>query len=165
MAVESVISYYQEDNVMTSSGTRLELWKSALIMTKESNLLGFGEAQFSKHMRRLIQEGKVNRSVGARAIPHNQYLNSLSEQGVIGLISLLMMLLIPLKISVHIIRNNEKNKFIALFPAILIIAYMDFMITLATLERALMVTIYAFLISILMGILVHENSKPATSPP
>ena len=52
----------------------------------------------------------MNKFIGRYIVPHNQYLNSLSEQGLIGLISLLMMMLIPLKVSLHSIRKNAKNK-------------------------------------------------------
>ena len=158
-SVKNVISYYQEDKVNTSSGARLEMWKAAWLISKESNFLGVGEAQYSKHVKRLIQEEKVNKFIGRFIVPHNQYLNSLSEQGLIGLISLLMMTLIPLKVSLHSIRKNAKDKLIALYPALLIIAYLSFMLTGVTLERESMVVLYAFLMSMCMGALVHNKQQ------
>ena len=159
LTVKNVISYYQEDNVNTSSGARLEMWKAAWLISKESNFLGVGEAQYPEHVKRLIQEEKVNKFIGRYIVPHNQYLNSLSEQGLIGLISLLMMMLIPLKVSLHSIRKNAKNKLIALYPALLIIAYLSFMLTGVTLERESMVVLYAFLMSMCMGALVHNKQQ------
>jgi len=156
-AMNEVIAYYQEDKVETSSGYRLEMWKGAWLMTKSSNFLGVGESQYPNHIVKLIQEGEVSKSIDKFIVPHNQYLNSLSEQGVIGIISLLMMMLIPLKVSLYSIKKNAKNKLIALYPALLIIAYLSFMLTGVTLERESMVVLYAFLMSMCMGILVRNK--------
>jgi len=158
-AVNNVIAYYQEDKVNTSSGFRLEMWKAAWLMTEDSKFLGVGEAQYHSNVVRLIEEGKVHKGLNYFSAPHSQYFNSLSEQGLIGLFSLLLMMLIPLKVVMNKKKENEKINFIGLFIAILIIAYLDFMMTMETLERQLMVLIYAFIISILMGILSHSRKN------
>jgi len=160
-SVNSIISYYQEGKVDTSSGARLELWKAAWIMAKENNFLGVGEAQFQSHVIKLIQEEKVKKFVGRFEIPHNQYLNSLSEQGAIGFMSLLLMMFIPLKVSLYNARSSTKNRLIATFLVILITAYLSFMLTIATLERESMVVFYAFLVSMLMGALTHNKQQAA----
>ena len=156
-AVNNVIAYYQEDKVNTSSGFRLEMWKAAWMMTKDSNFLGVGEAQYHSNVERLIKEGQVDKGLSYFSAPHSQYFNSLSEQGVIGFLSLLLMMLIPLKVALRKIKENRGGQFSALFIAILIVSYMDFMATQETLERQLMVVIYAFILAILLGSINNKN--------
>ncbi|MBL6985176.1 MAG: O-antigen ligase family protein [Candidatus Thioglobus sp.] len=150
-AVNNVAAYYQEGKVNTSSGFRLEMWKAAWLMTKDSNFLGVGEAQYHTSLTKLIKENKVDKRLDYFSAPHSQYFNSLSEQGILGLASLLLMLLIPLRVALRKIKENKGDKFPALFVAILIIAYMDFMLTAETVDRQLMIVIYAFILSILAG--------------
>ena len=156
-AVNNVIAYYEEGKVNTSSGFRLEMWKAAWLMTEDSYFLGVGEAQYHSNLEKLIKEGKVDKRLDYFSAPHSQYFNSLSEQGVLGLASLLLMLLIPLKTALSKLNSDKKSKFLALYIAILIITYMDFMLTAETLERQLMVVFYAFILSILAGMMVQTN--------
>jgi O-antigen ligase len=150
-AISNVTAYYQEDKVDTSSGFRLEMWKAAWLMTKDSNFLGVGEAQYHGHVIRLIKDDKVDKRLDYFSAPHSQYFNSLSEQGVIGLLSLFLMMLIPLRVVIIGSTENRQVKFTGLFIAVLIVSYLDFMLTQETLERQLMVVIYAFISSILLG--------------
>jgi O-antigen ligase len=150
-AVNNVIAYYQEGKVDTSSGFRLEMWKAAWLMTKDSNFLGVGEAQYHGHVIRLIKDDKVDKRLDYYSAPHSQYLNSLSEQGIIGLLSLFLMMLIPLRIVIIGLIENRQAKSTGLFVAVLIVSYLDFMLTQETLERQLMIVIYAFISSILLG--------------
>ncbi len=100
-----MIAYYQEDKVNTSSGFRLEMWKAAWLMTEDSKFLGVGEAQYHSNVVRLIEEGKVHKELNYFSAPHSQYFNSLSEQGMIGLLSLFLMMLIPLKVAMNRIKT------------------------------------------------------------
>jgi O-antigen ligase len=158
-AVNNVIAYYQEGKVNTSSGFRLEMWKAAWLMTEDSKFLGVGEAQYHTNLEKLIKEGKVYKGLDYFSAPHSQYFNSLSEQGAAGLLTLFLMMLIPLKVALNEMKENKENKFIGLFIAILIISYLDFMLTMETLERQLMVLIYAFIISILVGVLSYSKKN------
>jgi len=156
-AVNSVIAYYQEDKVNTSSGFRLEMWKAAWLMTEDSKFLGVGEAQYHANLAKLIKENKVDKGLDHFSAPHSQYFNSLSEQGVIGLLSLLLMMLIPLKVALNKVKENKEIKFIGLFVAVLVVSYLDFMLTSESLDRQLMVVIYAFILSILAGLMSNLN--------
>jgi len=162
-AVNNVIAYYQEGKVNTSSGFRLEMWKAAWLMTEDSKFLGVGEAQYHTNLKKLIKEGEVHKGLDYFSAPHSQYFNSLSEQGVIGLLSLFLMMLIPLRMGISNIRENKQAKFTGLFVSVLIISYLDFMLTAETLDRQLMVVIYAFILSILIGLMSNINSKTQAS--
>jgi O-antigen ligase len=159
VTVNNVIAYYQEGKVNTSSGFRLEMWKAAWLMTEDSKFLGVGEAQYHTNLEKLIKEGKVYKGLDYFSAPHSQYFNSLSEQGAAGLLTLFLMMLIPLKVALNKMKENKEIKFIGLFIAILIISYLDFMLTMETLERQLMVLIYAFIISILVGVLSYSKKN------
>jgi len=156
-AVNNVIAYYQEDKVNTSSGFRLEMWKAAWLMAEDSKFLGVGEAQYHANLAKLIKENKVDKGLDHFSAPHSQYFNSLSEQGVIGLLSLLLMMLIPLKVALNKVKENKEIKFIGLFVAVLVVSYLDFMLTSESLDRQLMVVIYAFILSILAGLMSNLN--------
>jgi O-antigen ligase len=120
-------------------------------MTEDSKFLGVGEAQYHTNLKKLIKEGKVYKGLDYFSAPHSQYFNSLSEQGIIGLLSLFLMMLIPLRIVIIGLIENRQAKSTGLFVAVLIVSYLDFMLTQETLERQLMVVIYAFISSILLG--------------
>jgi O-antigen ligase len=135
------------------------MWKAAWLMTEDSKFLGVGEAQYHTNLEKLIKEGKVYKGLDYFSAPHSQYFNSLSEQGVAGLLTLFLIMLIPLKVALNKIKENKEIKFIGLFIAILIISYLDFMLTMETLERQLMVLIYAFIISILVGVLSYSKKN------
>jgi O-antigen ligase len=76
------------------------MWKAAWLMTEDSKFLGVGEAQYHTNLEKLIKECKVYKDLDDFSAPHSQYFNSLSEQGVVGLLSFFLMILTPLRMGI-----------------------------------------------------------------
>lgn len=97
-SIENIQSY-QTDNKFTSVGIRLDLWKSAIYSFAESPIIGHGEEGRLETRKRHGEEGLINQSISKlRWHSHNQFLESMSVMGLIGLIPLLAFFYIPLKI-------------------------------------------------------------------
>ncbi len=82
-AASIVTSVYSEDE-RGSTGNRLELWKGALMLFKESPLRGRGLGSFEPDMNKLIAEGKI-KQVPITTHAHNIFLQTMATQGIVGL--------------------------------------------------------------------------------
>ena len=155
-ALVDIQNYFQNDHVDSSPGHRFEVWKSAWMLAQESNFFGVGEEQFVSKQKELIASGLISPVVHNKK-PHSQYFNSLAEQGALGLTSLLLLMLIPLKAFSREIAHFKGSRTVAAMGASTIICYLDFMLTQETLDRQLMVVIYAFVIAILYAQMSYQK--------
>jgi O-antigen ligase len=156
VAINEVVSYYS-DGEMSSIGHRLEMWKASYLSAKDHNFLGAGESSFKSEMKRLSQEDRVNISLQNYVDPHSQYFNTLLDQGVIGLTSLLLIFLIPLKVLFNNLKNKKQSHVSAMFSSIILLSFMEFMITISTLEIQIMTLFFAFTLSIFLGLFTHNR--------
>ncbi len=156
ISIDEVVNYYS-DNKMSSIGHRLEMWRASYLSAKDHNFLGAGENSFKSEMKRLTQEGKVHKSLQYFVDPHSQYFNTLLDQGIIGLASLLLIFFIPLKVLFNNIKNKNQSHVSAMFSSIILLSFMEFMITISTLEIQIMVLFFAFTLSIFLGLFAHNR--------
>lgn len=82
---------HPEISASNSISVRLELWKGALLIFRESPLFGTGIGDFKRDMVRLIETKKIDpickEASGASA--HSSYFHTLATQGLFGIVSLL----------------------------------------------------------------------------
>jgi O-antigen ligase len=86
---------YEEQNMPTSMGLRLEFWRKSLRFFAEAPILGHGTGS----IRGLFEEAAVAQSGAAAAVignPHNQTLNVAIQWGAIGVVVLYAMWLVHL---------------------------------------------------------------------
>ena len=108
-AVENTTSWVQNGHANTSSGARLEMWKASFEVIKENPIIGVGEDNYAKHQKRLIEQGKIDKFAGNFRHPHGEYITSLVEQGLIGLLAFLLVLFTPIMFFFNIIKRNLFN--------------------------------------------------------
>ena len=149
--------YFTKDHVDSSVGSRFEMWKGALIIAKDSYFLGVGEVGYSSARQQLIDDNRVHKKI-YHFDPHNMYLNTLAKQGVFGLIALLLIMLIPLRKFYKDAITNSASKNTSIMGAILVIAYMDFMLTTSTFIYQYMVVFFIFILVALLGNLTHKKN-------
>lgn len=108
ISAESDISRYSSETVNTSSGARLEMWKSALYSAREKPIFGqgFDQGLIAAKERQLAQ-GLIKPVALTYSRAHNQYLEDLQTKGLIGLSILLLMFLIPFR---FFLRNFQLTK-------------------------------------------------------
>jgi O-antigen ligase len=156
LAINEVVSYYS-DSEMSSIGYRLEMWKASYLSAKDGNFLGNGENGYRSEVKRLVQEGRVDKSLIRFVDPHSQYFNTLLDQGVIGVLSLLLIFFIPLKVLFNNLKNQKQSHVSAMFSSIILLSFMEFMITVSTLEIQIMSLFFAFTLSIFLGLFTHNR--------
>lgn len=146
--------YFTEDKVDSSSGARLEMFKAAIIMGMDNLLIGVGEGKYPEHVRGLSSDGIVDPFIERYDEPHNQYLNSFAEQGFPGLISFLLLLLIPL-MSFKKYYTNPAAK----MGILITICYLDFALTMPVFEIQSTSLFYAIIIPTLLALTSRTQPK------
>jgi O-antigen ligase len=103
--ISTFTSVYTDD-VLGSTGTRIELWKGTLLMFKEHPFLGIGLGDFQSVVKKLISENKLKQTSDTHHA-HNIYLQVLATQGVIGLTILLLLLISLLRWGRKLIQDHD----------------------------------------------------------
>lgn len=116
---------------------RLNLWKKSIPIVKEHPIIGVGAANWK------IEVLKYNTAIykkGGWIVPrrtHNDYINVITETGILGLISYLGMFIVLLFYIIRTIKHSDNNRnqlfLLALFFAL--IGYMSFSFFNFTKER------------------------------
>jgi O-antigen ligase len=127
------------------------------LIAKDHNFLGAGENSFKSEVKRLVQEDKVHKSLKSFVDPHSQYFNTLLDQGIIGFSSLLLIFFIPLKVLLNNLKNKNQSHVSAMFSSIILLSFMEFMITISTFEIQIMTLFFAFTLSIFLGLFTHNR--------
>ncbi|MFA5072421.1 MAG: O-antigen ligase family protein [Nitrospirota bacterium] len=78
-----VTSLYTE-NETGSTGNRVELWKGALLMFKQSPFTGIGSGDFEVTIKKYIAEKKI-RNIEAKGHAHSIYFQIVATRGLIGI--------------------------------------------------------------------------------
>ncbi len=103
-AASIVTSVYTEDE-KGSTGARLELWKGALLMFKESPVWGAGTGNFQPIIKRLVLEKKI-RETPIIGHAHNIFLQTLATKGIVGFAILIVLFASLLKWGMKEIKNH-----------------------------------------------------------
>jgi O-antigen ligase len=89
--------YVSEDNVaMTSTTTRIELWRFAGKMFAAHPLIGIGNHRFQAELVTYQAAGETPSDLAMYTHPHNEFLKSAAEGGIIGVLALLLLYFVPL---------------------------------------------------------------------
>ena len=108
-AIVNTTLWIQNRQANTSSGVRLEMWKASFEVIKENPIIGVGEDNYAKYQKKLIDQGKIDKFAGNFLHPHGEYITSLVEQGIIGLLASIFVLLTPIMFFIKIIKHNSFN--------------------------------------------------------
>jgi O-antigen ligase len=80
---KSIVTSVYTEGIKGSTGTRIELWKGALLIFKESPLLGAGTGNFEPSIKRLVQ-AKILKETPTMVHAHNIFLQALATRGIVG---------------------------------------------------------------------------------
>lgn len=149
-------SIEQKSWAPTSSSTiRLELWKGALLLAAEKPLFGYGKIAARIRMVELVEEGEIApyAKYYAKKHFHSIYFEALGNQGLVGLLSIFVALLLPLYIFITRWANNPK---VALSGILIITNYAVAGLT----DTALTSTLPSITYFMLMVLCVSQVSPP-----
>lgn len=153
-AVSDVSLYVSGERVTTSVGWRFEMWQGAAHLALEKPLTGWGEAGYQAGMKRLADTGVVHPGTQQFDHAHNQFLDTLAKQGVLGLAALLVLLLLPLRLFAGYLSDPDLTvRALATAGALLCVAHVDFSLTQAGFNHNSGVMVYAFWLVIWWGTL------------
>jgi O-antigen ligase len=79
----------------TSVGKRFEMWRAAWRLFLSHPLSGVGTGAYKDMTNELIKKGQIGPFISSYDHPHNDYLDALSNRGILGFAVLFAILLIP----------------------------------------------------------------------
>lgn len=165
-AVVSDLSKYKNKNAVTSSGIRLELWKSALYAASESPLVGFGHDKLLDVKQAQIEQGLVDGIIMGYDRAHNQFLEELQTKGIIGLVGIILVFGIPFSLFATRIFSAQENTdlfFSSMLGGIHILMVSGFSLTQHYLAHHSGTLMYFFGTAILSALVIHFNKPTAHS--
>ena len=115
----------------TSTGLRLEVWRSSQYTFKERPLVGIGNGNYPSFIKKYIDKNLVGDYVTQMGHAHNTFIEALITKGSIGLILLLLIFYYP----VYISWKNRKES----YATFMTISTFSTAITLMSLGEAMLI--------------------------
>lgn len=100
-ATNGVKQYMQAENhtkdisSTTSTGIRLEMLRTGMLLIKDNPLTGIGPGNYNKTINQYINSGKANPILKGYSYPHNAFLEAASAKGLFGLLTILLLFYYP----------------------------------------------------------------------
>lgn len=94
-AKSDITQYLSHNNENSSLGARFDMWENALLGIGERPILGWGSKGYIELKKRQVENGTMAESTLLFNDSHNQYLDTFVKRGIIGFISLILILIIP----------------------------------------------------------------------
>jgi len=144
----------------SSVGTRLEQWRVALHLTKDAPFFGYGGGNAGKHVTRYAQQGlahpDLNNPDTEKGIGglHSTYFETLINEGMIGLIIMLLFLLYPLY---EFFKTRNFNPLLSAVGVIFITNYMIFGITENPFVHDNFSSVYLIFLSVFFSEVIREK--------
>jgi O-antigen ligase len=94
-AMTDVNKYLQTGDATTSVGGRLAVWEAAYVNIPEHPFLGWSRAGYMDKLKSMVAQGKAPQRVVDLDNVHNNFLDTLLYQGIVGLLAHLALYLVP----------------------------------------------------------------------
>jgi O-antigen ligase len=160
LAVKQYSDYFEEGDAGTPVGLRFELWRGAFLAAQEHPVLGIGERNYHQtFIEEKIANGELKPDAATQRHAHNDYLNTLQNRGVPGLILQLLIYALPLLIFLRgITKARGKQLVAALGGSLVTIGYATFSLTNVPMRNGITVVFFIVTIALFIGILKHSSS-------
>ena len=157
-AVEDLKKFEDSDNVSTSVGQRLEMWRTALTLSDDHIWLGMGRNGYLDAKKELSAEGKMSEIVLHYTNAHNDYIDSLVKRGIFGFLALLLLFLLPFTLFAQaLLRSTAAAHPFALAGVTLCTCYMIFGLTTSSLTLNIGIIMLVFPMVILWALLRQQE--------
>lgn len=161
LTINSLQSYFLEDNPNTSIGLRFEMWQVGWRLFIENPLFGFGEVNYVPELQRLINEGIVTSELIHYKHLHNQYIQALAFHGVIGFVALILVMGVLLRFfSKRLFAGNLEVKSLAVAGAVSVFLYLDFFLSITMLHLNQSTMPFLILVALMVGKLLSLSRIP-----
>ncbi|MED5594126.1 O-antigen ligase family protein [Janthinobacterium sp. P210006] len=158
VAVNDIKQFQDSDNVTTSIGQRMEMWRTAWALSSEHLWLGMGRNGYLAAKQEMAEEGKMDKIIKDYTNAHNDYLDALVKRGIIGALALLALFLVPLTLFARGVRHSAAPaQPYALAGVILCACYMIFGLTTSSLTLNIGIIMLVFPMVILWALLRRQE--------
>ena len=129
--VEDLRGYQDQGVTRTSVGLRLDMWHAAWTLFLQKPLFGWGEGAMMPELRRLIAAGELNEQARYFGFQlHSDVLDTLARRGLLGLMTLLLMYVVPLVGFVRRLKCGEgDSRVYALAGTLVVVMFAGFGLT------------------------------------
>lgn len=162
LAVTETQDFIKTGNPNSSTGARLEMWRTGLAMVPERPWLGWGKQGYMEHKMALIKQGTIAPIIGDHTHLHNEYVDALVKRGVAGLLALLVLYLGALLLFARQLKDADRAVHpYALGGVLLYLSYLLFGLTQAFMTHNNGVMMLGFLTVILWASLRAQQRAAA----
>ncbi|MFZ7241032.1 O-antigen ligase family protein [Avibacterium avium] len=105
----SIEQYINNENVSTSIGVRLDMWKASWIAIQEKPILGWGKQGMYDKKQELASKQEISKLASTFIHNHNQFIDATAKKGLVGLVSLLLVFIIPLRFFISNLKLENIN--------------------------------------------------------
>jgi O-antigen ligase len=157
--------WYEGGTVWTNFGTRLELWKGALMLIREHPLFGMDFEACRARLAEYAQAGRLDPMVLELPHLHNDGLQVLATGGVIGFMIWAATLAAPLRFFLRRLGRETKDDArapqfaVALAGALVVLGYVGFGLTEVIFWSMKGSLFYALMVFLLMGFCLNAKEK------
>ncbi len=146
------VNLFQEGEVNTSVGLRFEMWRGAYKLIQENPFLGWGIEGYEEGMAALVEKGEIHAETAEFNHSHNDFIDRLAKHGAMGLFTLLLLYLLPLR-AFSIVRgcSDLSLRAIALAGVLLICCYINFGLTQSFLRHNSGVMVFVTYLVVIAG--------------
>lgn len=108
-SIDNTMAYKSGENTNTSSGIRLAQWQISLEAGTSSPMFGVGHSQFVAYKDQQVELGRFGEELLGFDNSHNSYANAFARRGIIGLITVILFLGLPIYCGIQAWRNNSAS--------------------------------------------------------
>lgn len=155
--VQREITLYNNGNPDTSVGARLEMWKGAWTLFLEHPVTGIGRANYNLGLNDLIHRGVINPAMRDYHHAHNELLNALATQGLLGALALIALYAAPLRFFTRQLKLAGPHRPYALAGVLLVLSFIDFGLTQVMFAHHVSSAFYAVTVCVLVGLCLEQR--------
>jgi O-antigen ligase len=158
-AIENTKKYIKSDDIndevrITSTGTRLEMWRITPYFLQDSIVMGSGYGTYERRAKELVEAGVIQEYIGNHFRPHNLFIEQLQFKGLLGLFAILLLVFYPLYIFVRDIRISVMTSRLGIVLQTSVVVQS---LTESLVYRGSYLITYFFILSVIM--IWHERKK------
>lgn len=146
------INLIENGNTNTSFGYRLEMWKAGFYILPQAPFFGVGNEHI-EYKQKLADEGLINSNVVPFYHYHNQYIDLLVKNGVVGFTLIMILFFYPAYM--YLLRKNKNYE----LPFLIFVIYAISALTETPLNRPITLIFYFVLIFITTNNLVNKENN------
>ena len=155
LITEEVVLFSADENIRSSVGDRLLMWKAALRMFREAPLIGVGTGDYSRVIAAWHDAGIVPAALLEFNQPHNIYLSSMATNGLVGLAALLYIFYRGLASVAPAIRSGGRER---LFAFLGMAAAVHFMVA-GFLDSFFNIQVLRYAFAFIMGVCIRGSAS------